>query len=426
MGAGKTAAALTAFSDLYDQNKVNTLWVIAPKRVALTVWAQEVDDWAHLRDLTVSVVVGDPVRRAKRLAADVDIYVTTYELVPWLLLQRPKGFDDQTMIVLDELTRIKSPKSVRAKDLNKLIKNTRYRVGLTGTPRPRDDQDLYNQVLTIHGPDTSWGKSFYAWRKTHFYTTDYQGYDWQPKPGHDEKLRDDFARFSFRVEPPPMSAPIVIVEPVTLSRPVMEAHEEALKEAVLKFGSVENVLANSAVGMLKARQIAGGTFLDDTGQLHVVHDEKLEVLRDIVEDSGEPVLVIYGFRGEVQLMRSLWPDMPVLGGLTNANLTPDIVHRWNQGRLPILAGHPLAMGHGLNLQAGGRRIVFWTAPWSIEERSQTIARLWRQGQTKQVYVHDLIATGTVDMAVYARLAKRADAQDVLLAMIRNAAGKQAA
>jgi len=81
--------------------------------------------------------------------------------------------------------------------------------------------------------------------------------------------------------------------------------------------------------------------------------------------------------------------------------------------------HPMSAGHGLNLQAGGRRIVFLTCPWSAEERQQTIARLARQGQTQPVYVHDIIADQTVDEAVYARLRGREAAQDALIKLIKD-------
>lgn len=48
--------------------------------------------------------------------------------------------------------------------------------------------------------------------------------------------------------------------------------------------------------------------------------------------------------------------------------------------------HPDSAGHGLNLQTGGNTIVWFSLARSLELYSQTIARLWRQGQTEETVV----------------------------------------
>ena len=53
MGLGKTATTLTAINDLmYDYLEINSVLVIAPKRVAESVWQEEAKNWEHLRHLT--------------------------------------------------------------------------------------------------------------------------------------------------------------------------------------------------------------------------------------------------------------------------------------------------------------------------------------------------------------------------------------
>ena len=55
MGLGKTVSTLTAVSDLIDGFAVAKVLVIAPLRVANSVWKQEVSNWEHLKHLTVRV-----------------------------------------------------------------------------------------------------------------------------------------------------------------------------------------------------------------------------------------------------------------------------------------------------------------------------------------------------------------------------------
>src|SRR5262249_37947674 len=68
LGAGRGAAALTAFAALIrDQHRRHAL-VIAPKLVATTVWPAEVAAWPHLRHLRIAVLDGGPESRRKLLA----------------------------------------------------------------------------------------------------------------------------------------------------------------------------------------------------------------------------------------------------------------------------------------------------------------------------------------------------------------------
>src|SRR6478736_2844261 len=69
LGAGKGAAALTAFADLIRDGHRRHALVIAPKLVATTVWPAEVATWAHLRQLRIAVLDGNPGQRRSLLAA---------------------------------------------------------------------------------------------------------------------------------------------------------------------------------------------------------------------------------------------------------------------------------------------------------------------------------------------------------------------
>src|SRR5258705_10697004 len=68
LGAGKGAAALTAFADLVRDQHRRHLLVIAPKLVATTVWPAEIAAWPHLQHLRVAGLDGSPERRRSLLA----------------------------------------------------------------------------------------------------------------------------------------------------------------------------------------------------------------------------------------------------------------------------------------------------------------------------------------------------------------------
>ena len=84
----------------------------------------------------------------------------------------------------------------------------------------------------------------------------------------------------------------------------------------------------------------------------------------------------------------------------------------------MLLVHPQSAGHGLNLQHGGRRIVFFDIPWSLELYLQLIGRLARQGQKQVVMVHHLITAGTLDEVVVEALSTKNDAQEYLFTLLK--------
>src|SRR5215471_2747414 len=69
LGAGKGAAALTAFADLVRDGHRRHALVIAPRLVATTVWPREVTLWPHLTHLRIAVLTGTPEHRRALLVA---------------------------------------------------------------------------------------------------------------------------------------------------------------------------------------------------------------------------------------------------------------------------------------------------------------------------------------------------------------------
>ena len=122
MGLGKSAISLTAVLDLmFDSFDVGKVLVIAPLRVAKTVWPEERDTWEHANFLRMSVMVGSAKQREAALRNPADVYVINRENVKWLVdylekLHRPWPFD---MVVIDELSSFKNHQSQRWKALRK-------------------------------------------------------------------------------------------------------------------------------------------------------------------------------------------------------------------------------------------------------------------------------------------------------------------
>ena len=94
-------------------------------------------------------------------------------------------------------------------------------------------------------------------------------------------------------------------------------------------------------------------------------------------------------------------------------MTPAAQDEWNAGKIDYLIAHPASTAFGLNLQKGGHNIIWYGLPWDLELYLQANARLHRQGQTRPVIVHRLIASGTVENVVARSLSRKTYTADAL-------------
>lgn len=174
---------------------------------------------------------------------------------------------------------------------------------------------------------------------------------------------------------------------------------------------------------MKCRQVANGAiytekFADKTGKRPVVeiHDTKLDALEELLDElQGSPLLLAYEFQHDLDRIKQRLGKVAHLGGGTSQQEEQRLMDAWNAGDLPLLAGHPASIGHGLNLQKGpGHHVCWYTPTWDYELYDQFNRRVWRRGQqAPRVYVHHLLMRNTVDAAVRASLESKGLTQQAL-------------
>ena len=129
-GLGKTIITLVAVELLmYDYFSVRKCLVVAPPRVAQTVWAQEAEKWCL--NLRISRVIGTPQQRMEALYRDADVYVISRSCLSWLKEKWAGEFD---CVVFDELSSFKDHTSDRSKAARYFGSKARRRIGLTASP----------------------------------------------------------------------------------------------------------------------------------------------------------------------------------------------------------------------------------------------------------------------------------------------------
>lgn len=195
MGLGKSCISLTAILDLmFDSFDVGRVLVIAPLRVAKTVWPEERENWEHASFLKMSVMVGSAEQREAALHEKADIYVINRENVKWLVdyLEKkriPWPFD---MVVIDELSSFKNHQSQRWKALRKVRPKIKRIVGLTGTPASNGLMDLWAETALIDNGERL-GRFIGRYREAYFKAAGMNPYtgvvfNYVPLPGAEEAI----------------------------------------------------------------------------------------------------------------------------------------------------------------------------------------------------------------------------------------------
>lgn len=131
-GTGKTKRSM----DLLDD--AEHILVICPASVIRTAWLPQIRQWSHGKALTIEDYkrIGWP--------EDYRFLIVSYNMADRLDLV-PDGFS----LIVDESHMVKNPRSSRSKTVQAISRLANDVLMLTGTPAPKDLEDLYGQAVAL-------------------------------------------------------------------------------------------------------------------------------------------------------------------------------------------------------------------------------------------------------------------------------------
>ncbi|MCL4939484.1 DEAD/DEAH box helicase [Streptococcus suis] len=427
MGMGKTATTLSAVNELmFDRFEVTKVLVIAPLRVANTVWSDEIEQWAELRHLRYSKIVGTPKQRKVALQKDADVYIVNRENLPWLVEQCSPYFK-WDMVVIDELSSFKSWQSKRFKAFMAMRPYMKRIVGLTGTPSSNGLMDLFAEFKVIDGGERL-GRFIGEFRSRYFEEGRRNGnivYEYIPMDYAECQIQDKISDITISMKALDyldMPELISTKKLVRMSEKEKEKYSQFKKEYVLsELDGLEVTAANAASLTNKLVQLSNGAVYSDDHTVLALHEQKLDALEDILESAnGEPVLVAYWFKHDLARIMGRLEKLKVKSRVLK---TEEDIREWNKGNVPVGLLHPAGAGHGLNLQKGGHHLVWFGLTWSLELYQQTNARLWRQGQEAEtVVIQHIVTEGTIDEEILKALENKDAQQERLIAAVKAQVG----
>lgn len=422
MGMGKTSIVLTAIMQLmFEQFEISRVLIVAPIRVCRSTWPMEIEKWDHLKGLRYSVAVGTAAERKRALLADADIYIINRENVPWLIEESGLPFD-YDMLVIDELSSFKNSQAKRFRSLMKVRPLVKRIVGLTGTPSSNGLMDLFAEYKLLDMGERL-GRFIGSYRVDFFVPDKMNGpivYSYKPRPEAEKIIYSRISDITISMKATDHLMMPELVNSryeVYMGEKISQKYEALKKDLVLQIPEGEVTAANAASLSGKLLQMANGAVYADAGGVTRIHDLKLDALEDLIEAAnGKPVLVAYWFKHDLKRITERLTALKVKHEVLDSDGS---IKRWNAGELQVALIHPASAGHGLNLQSGGSCLVWFGLTWSLELYQQTVARLWRQGQSERtVVVQHIITAGTIDERVMKALEAKDHTQSALIDAVK--------
>jgi SNF2 family DNA or RNA helicase len=451
VGAGKTSDVLTALNILHLSGE--DVWpalAIGPLRVARKVWREEVRKWTHLKDISVSQILGDADTRAM-ICSNIDragfkpheVYTINYELVPWLVAHFGDRWPFRT-IIPDESRKLKAFRVTQGGVMTQALASvawlpvvTRF-IELTGTPSPNGLRDLWGQLhfidkgkrlgLTFSAFENRW----FGFKRVQDALSHKPGVVAVIQKGSDEEIHELVKDVCLSIDMKdyvdirePVQRPVV----VELPQAAMKLYKQMERTLFIQIEQHEIEAFSAGAKTMKLLQLANGAaYLDENIEdedspgaraWRKVHDAKIEAVESIIEEMGDlPIIVAYNFKSDLARLLAAFP-----GRARHLHSEKD-EDDFKAGLIPILLVHPKSAGHGIDgFQNVTNVLVFFSGNWDLELRLQTIGRIGperqlQSGFDRPVYVYDVIAEDTIDEVVLARHKSKRAVQDLLLEAVK--------
>ena len=429
MGLGKTISALTAIRDLIYTFQVDRVLVIAPLRVAKHVWPNEIQSWSHTSSLSFQILAGESKAKREFLVhRKADIHLINREMVGWLvthLIGEPRKADSgrwpYDMIVIDESSSFKNPSTKRFKALRRVWAATNRVVELTGTPISNGYLEIWPQFYLLDGGERL-GRTITSYRDRYFVKKDFRGFsEYSPRAGAVEDIQERISDMILRMRAEDyLELPDVVSNniDVEFTPALREQYSRFEREFLVKLEEMDSeILALSAAALSqKLLQFVNGAIYDSEKTPHPVHELKLDALESVIEENpDENLLVAYNFVSDKDRILARFPQAVDIK-------TEGAIDAWNRREVKMLFCHPASAGHGLNLQFGGKTVVWFGMNWSLELYQQFNGRLTSGLRlTKPSFIHHIVVRDSIDEVVLTAVKDKNTTQQNLLDAVREQA-----
>ncbi|HFI0792627.1 TPA: DEAD/DEAH box helicase [Streptococcus suis] len=438
-GAGKTAMTYGAFAYLSSSavNEVNKVLVISPLN-AFEAWRTEFIEVfgdkrsLHFMNLKDFDNPGD-IRTNWGIA---NVTVINYEsLFGWKLSVLNALIDENTMIVFDEVHRIKNPAGKRAQSALELGKQARYHYVLTGTPIPNSYKDIYNFLHLLYDNEY---ESFFSWdihdleaSNANEINEKLQPFFWRttkkdlnvPEAEPDQRIvvqpsgrQIDLAKTIHEVETNVLGRYIRLLQAST--NPALLTEKINFQDLGFLFDEIDYTLG-SALDSAEQSRAKQRMYLDADVDSMVTPKflEGMQLIEQLVAE-GKKVIVWGMFVGTMHKINNELKEKGILShliyGQTPKEVRVELINEFRNGPVQVLISNPATLGESISLHQSVHDAVYFEYNFNLTFMLQSRDRIHRLGLDDNQYTRyyylmtdgNNAHNGFIDQLVYDRLKEK--------------------
>lgn len=416
LGSGKTRSAAFAADFLMNQGEIRSALIVAPLSVLTGTWEHEL--FQIMPHRTARVLHGTKDKRLQQLALPADFYIINTDGIN-VILDELIAKTEIDLVIADELAQFRNVRTRRWKALRKIITPRPWAWGLTGLPTPNSPTDAWGQARLLTPERVP--KYFKQFQQQ----VEYQvtAFKWVPRPEANSivsKALRPAVRFATDdcIDLPPTTYSTRMSQ---LGTEQAKSYKEMMAHFYTMYKSHEITAANAGVKVAKLLQIACGFNYTEGNFIDYPTNAKLELVKDIIEETEQKVLVLAPFTHAVDMIynelmtsmgRGLFATEKVYGD-TPKTKRDEIFSNFRLKESPrVLVAHPAVLSHGLTLVEAN--VIVWYSPTtSYEIYEQANARIIRPGQKHHTHIINLESC-PIETHMFKRLAAKEKLSSTLL------------
>ncbi len=440
VGTGKTATAITILRYLNMKLGENMRTVIVGPSVVIHNWKNEIARYCLKKNELGPVYPLSESSKRKAIMKDLvdkrayGVVITNYESFDNEDFAKMVDKWGPTVFVCDELHRIKSYKSKRAKTIVGIASVVPYRLGLTGSAILNSPMDIFQQWKFIDQGE-AFGTNFFNFRNLYFYDANAkwagkQNYfpKFEPIESKFPELSAKIKRSSIRVvKSETLDLPPYIEKTLKLEMsPKQKKIYAQMEKDFIAFVETEDkpvaVVAQLALTKaLRLMQIASGFAATDTGiELPLGDNPKLDALEKILEDNEDASVIVWcSFKANYKAIGERLTKLKIshvfLTGEQNAQEKQLSIDLFQRAESRVIIANRKAGGIGVNLTTASLSVVF-SRNFSLEEEIQSDGRNYRGGS--QIHANitkiNLICEGTIEEKIVEALSNKQSISNIIL------------
>ena len=347
------------------------------------------------------------------------------------------------MLIVDESHKLKNRNAQTAKNIYRLTRMTDYRIIMTGTPTDGKYEDLFMQYKILD--ESIFGTRYKDFEDRYIRKGGYMGYEIVGYKNEDE-LKRIINETAYRVkleniniQLPPITYKYLTCElPLKAKKAYNEMNEDMLTQidrmttdlprSKLKRVCRENgiyyhpresytsllIKASNQINtascdltitkLMRLQQISGGFLTMDNGEVVYLGSSKLEVVKEEVLESSQPIIIFCQYVPEIELLQKelskLKRDKKLLRveNFRDTKRRDKIYRDFQKGLVDVLILQLSTGSEGLNLQRANK-LIYYSWGFSLIDYTQGIARIKRRGQKNPMEVVHIVAEDTHDMEI---------------------------